>query len=276
MQENFLLKSQYSFRTARVTDFEALEKLVNEFLPGFVQNGYWRWKYLLNKDFHPSFIVVTEKNGEIIGCIHWLPGRIKIASNIEVSANLFTDTATIPQYRGRGVHKSMQSFMRNVGILESKGAILDYGYLINERFSRAISYTPIKSSTRSYKLLLNWKRTLRKVKEANSSIKSNPEVRKMLTGLNLVLLFRLKGAPPLTLSFEKGGISASERELKNANVVIESDLGTFMSLLKSERRKWKLLKALVTGKLRVEGSPLKLVSLWRRFSALLEVLSIGP
>jgi putative sterol carrier protein len=256
-------------------DFEALERLINEFLPGFVQNGYWRWKYLLNKDFDHSFIGVTEKNGEIVGCIHWLPGRIKIASNIDVRANLNTDGVTVPRYRRRGVIKSMMRFMRNTGILESKGAIIDYAYVINERFARAIGFTPIKSSTRSYQLLLSWKRTLKKIEKADKSIKSNPEVQKMLEGLNLVLLFRLKGAPPLTISITKEGVSASEKEPERANLVIESNLGTFISLLKSEGKKWKLLRAMAAGKLKVKGSLFDLVTLWQRFNAVLEVLRIA-
>lgn len=265
-------ESEYVFRTARVMDFEALERLINEFLPGFVQSGYWRWKYLLNPYFDQSFVVLTEKNGEIIGCVHWIPGRLKIASNIEVNANLGTDAVTIPEYRKRGIIKSMILFMENKGILASKGATVNYAYMINERFARGIQYTPLKSSTRPYLLLLSWKKTIKRINEANKNLRSSVEAQRMFAHLNLVLLFRLKGAPPLTISIRKEEISVSETESEHASVIVEGNLGTFNALMTGKRMRWKLLKAFATRRLRVRGSLLDLFKLWRSFGTVLKIL----
>jgi len=90
---------------------------------------------------------------------------------------------------------------------------------------------------------------------------------------DLKIRFHLFGAPPLLLELNKNGVRVSERNFKNANVTIISDLSTLSILKEKKNRKRNLIRALLTGKIKVKGGFFSLFRFYRSFWLIEEIFS---
>jgi len=253
-------------------DEEYVKELVENAFRDFLNGKYWDWKYKFNPNFDSSLVAVAEKNGKIVGCNHWLLRDLKISASTEVKAVLGADIAVSPEYRGRGLGKSLLLFLRSSQAIRDKGLILSYMFAdpnLSKRLYRLVSgYIPAPTTTVSYFKLLSWRKLRDRIKIVNEKIK-----RKRLEKLDLKIRFQLSGATQLLLELSKNGVMVSERNFKNANVTIISDLST-LSILKDEKgRKRKLIRALLTGKLKIKGGLFNLFRFYRSFWLIEEVFS---
>jgi len=262
----------YRYRKFTTNDVEAVRELVKSSFPNFLGGNYWEWKFLRNPDFDPSLIAVAEKNGKIIGCCHWLSRKINISGSLEINAILAADLAVSPEHRRRGVAKSLSLLLRETKAFKSKRAKVIYTFPDPQLTSRlhrpTLGYVPIKSSTRTYSKLLSWQKVIQKIKEMNTEPRLETKTQRTFSSSPLTLLLRLRGAPPLTIQIDQRSLRAIEGSVEPADVLIEGDFATFASLRVEKKTKSKLLKALITGKIKVKGSPICLFKLYRSLDVL--------
>jgi len=247
-------------------DEEDLKQLIENVFRDFLNGKYWDWKYKFNPDFDPSLVAIAEKNGKIIGCNHWLLRRLKISALTEVKAVLGADIAVRPEYRGRGIGKSLLLFLRSSKAIRDKGAVLSYMFadpnLSKSFYGPAAGYIPAPTTTISYFKLLSWSKLKNNIKAVNEKIKHES---KRLEKLNLKILFQLSGAPQLLLKLSKKGIEDGETDLQNADVIVIGDLSTLAVLKGREGRIRNLLKALLTRKLKIKGGLFSILKFYRSF-----------
>ena len=62
-------------------------------------------------------------------------------------------------------------------------------------------------------------------------------------------------------------------EEQNTDLTITGDLTTFQKIRSEKKRTWNLFKALLTMKLRITGKPRKLLTFYRNFWIVQEILS---
>jgi len=255
-------------------DEEYVKELVENAFRHFLNGKYWDWKYKHNPNFDPSLVAVAEKNGKIIGCNHWLLRDLKISASTEVKAVLGADIAVSPEYRGRGIGKSLLLLLRSSQAIRDKGVILSLMFAdpnLSERLYRSVAgYIPAPTTTVSYVKLLSWRKLKDRIKIVNETIKNE---REGLERLDLKIRFQLSGAPQLLLELSKNGVRVSERNFKNANVTVISDLLTLSILKEKKSRKRNLIRALLTGKLKIKGSLFNLFRFYRSFWLIEEVFS---
>lgn len=248
-----------------------VKELVENAFRGFLNGKYWDWKYKLNPNFEPSLVAVAEKNGKIVGCNHWLIRELKISGSTEVKAVLGADIAVSPEYRGRGIGKSLLLVLRSSQAIRDKGVILSYMFAdpnLSKHFYKPVAgYISAPTTTVSYFKLLSWRKLKDRIKILNK-IK-----RKRLEKLDLKIRFHLFGAPQLLLELNKNGVRVSERNFRNANVTIISDLSTLSILKEKKNRKRNLIRALLTGKLKIKGSFFSLFRFYRSFWLIEEIFS---
>ena len=253
-------------------DEENVKELVENVFTHFLYGTYWDWKYKFNPNFDPSLVAVAEKNGKIVGCNHWLLRELKVSGSTEVTAVLGADIAVSPEYRGQKIGKSLLLFLRSSQAIRDKDVILSYMFAdpnLSKRFYKPVAgYIPALTKTVSYFKLLNWSKLKDRIKVVNKKIEGE-----RLEKLDLKIRFQLFGAPELFLELSEDGVRASEGNFKNANVTIMSDLSTLSILKEKKNRKRNLIRALLTGKLKVKGSLLNLFRLYRSFWLIEEVFS---
>jgi len=265
------------FRAFNDKDEEDVKQLVEIAFKDFLGGKYWDWKYKFNPNFDPSLVAVAEKNGKIIGCNHWLLRRLKISNSIVVKAFLGADIAVNPQYRGRGIGKSLLLFLRSSKAIRDKEASITYMFAnpnLSKRLYRpAAGYVPAPTKTISYFKLLSWNKIINNEKAVNEKIKREKKKFEKLSKLDLKILFQLSGAPQLLLRLTKKGIEVCETNLKNADVTVIGNLSTFAALKDREGRIRNLLKALLTRKLKIKGSLFSFFKFYRSFWLIEEVFS---
>jgi GNAT superfamily N-acetyltransferase len=91
-------------RLAREADLPSIVELVSLCLgPGSVPRSpaFWRWKHERNP-FGPSPVLLAEAGGEIVGLRAFLRWRLR-SGDRDVEAVRAVDTATHPDWRGRGI-----------------------------------------------------------------------------------------------------------------------------------------------------------------------------
>jgi len=271
----FLAKSEYVYRTLTEGDKVAVKRLVRNVFSRFLGGDYWEWKYSQNPDFDPSMVAVAEKDGKVVGCNHWLLRDFKLSSSLTTKALLCADIAVDAEHRKHGVGKSLLVFLRSTGIFRSKGAVVNYMFADSELSKRlyrpVVGYIPIRTSTVTYTKRLNWKKVMRRIDEINEKMKLQEGGNRRASELNSKIAFYVSGAPPLTVIINSGVIEAIEENIENANVRVESNLATLIGLVESKNRKRSLLKALLTGKLKVRGSLLGIWRFYRNFRLLEEI-----
>ena len=254
-----------------------VKELVENAFRGFLNGKYWDWKYKLNPNFDSSLVAVAEKNGKIVGCNHWLIRELKIFGSTEVKAVLGADIAVSPDYRGRGIGKSLLLFLRSSQAIRDKGVILSYMFAdpnLSKRFYKPVAgYIPAPTTTVSYFKLLSWSKLKNNIKAVNGKLKREKERLEKISKLDLKIRFQLSGAPKLLLKLSKKGVEAGERDLKNADVIVTGDLSTLTVLKEKKNRIRNLSKALLTRKLKIKGSLFNLFRFYRSFWLIEEVFS---
>lgn len=90
---------------------------------------HWRWKYKQGP-IENDYITVCTKDGEIIGCEHIIPRRIKLGDEV-VIGNIGTDLAVHPDFRGLGLSRKIRAFHRS------------RGYRVHHQLSYFVTSNPI-------------------------------------------------------------------------------------------------------------------------------------
>lgn len=249
-------RTPYEVRALTKKDRAKLTKLMKILRDTFkMSDEFLTWKYPLNPDFDQSLVVVAVNCGQVAGGASWLPRSLKISRSLSVRAALGADLAVHRNHRGQGLAKPLIASENSV--LEDKNVVMSYGFieakLVKHVHGPLLGLVEVPTSTTVYKKYLNLARIREKVTKMNRIVKSDEEMRGKLTGLNISVLFRLRGIPPFTVRIGSDKISLEESDLKATDLKVECDL-TLSDLVKSESKILTLVKALLTRKIRVKGS----------------------
>lgn len=270
-------KCEYYYRTFAKEDEPAIIKLVKEAFPDFLEGDFWVWKYRLNPDFDPSLVAVAEKDGQIVGCNHWLIRDFKLSKCLKLKASLGADIIVHPEHRRHGVGKALLRFFRTSEAFKKKGVILTYMFanrdLGRRLYEPAVGYVAAPNSTTTYMKYLNCRRLKEKFQLINKVIRSRKELQRELKGLNMHILFRLRGAPVFSINLASNQVDLVEGEFNGANVIIEGDFPLFSSVMEGERGTGDLIKALLSRKLSVKKGKTKIFKLVKIFKVFKFALS---
>jgi len=269
-------KREYCCRAFRDEDEEEVSQLVENVFVGFLEGRFWKWKYKLNPSFNPSLVMVAEKNGAIIGCNHWLLKKLKLAPSFEAKVILGADVAVDPEYRGKGIGTSLLRSLRSSEIMTKEQPSIAYSFVnpsLAKRFHiPAAGYIPAPDRTVLYFKILNWKKFAENANMLNKQIAAG-KFKDRLSKFEVKVLFKIAGAPPLHFCMSEKGVTVSDGEEQNTDLTITGDLVTLQKIRAEKKRKWNLFKALFTMKLRIIGKPRKLLTFYRNFWILQEILS---
>jgi GNAT superfamily N-acetyltransferase len=247
--------------------------LVQATFSRFLGGKFWDWKYLQNPYFDPSFVAVAEDNGKIVGCNHWLPRRLKLSDSVVVDVALGADIAVAPEYRMKGVGRALIHFLRS----QHKGSNLTLMYMfadpeLRKHFHAPVAgYGPAPGGTALYTKILNWNKVADNAAAFTERVKRG-EFGEKLAKVNLRVVFKVHGAPPLFLHVDSKGADTNASN-ERADVTITSDIMTLSRVKDGEASAWRLIGSLLTGKLRFHGDIRKLLALYRNLWVFREVLS---
>ena len=268
-------KREYCCRAFRDEDEEEVSQLVENVFGGFLEGRFWNWKYKLNPSFNPSLVMVAEENGVIIGCNHWLLKDFRLSYSLETKAILGADVAVDPKHRGKGVGKSLLRSLRSSEIMRKEQPSISYSFvnpsLAKHFHTPTAGYIPAPDRTILYFKILNWKKFTENANMLNEQIAAG-KFNDRLSKFELRVLLKISGAPPLHFHMSENGVKVDEEE-QNADVTIAGDLATFQKIRAEKKRKWNIFKALFTMRLRIKGKPKKLVTFYKNFWVLQEILS---
>lgn len=260
-------------RTIRKEDDEAVRGLVKSTFGRFLSGNFWDWKYLRNPSFDRSFVAVAENDGKIVGCNHWLLRRFKLSDSVVVDGVLAADIAVNPEYRNRGVGRALMNLLRS----QHGGKKLALMYMFANPELRKHFHTPIggyitaPSGTVLYTKILNWNKVKRNVAVFNEKVKPG-EFGDKLAKVNLTVVFRVRGAPPLCLHVDGRGVDADVSD-ERADVTISGDVATLSKIKGEEIGVWKLVGLVLTGKLKFKGGLRKMLTVYRNMWVFREILS---
>src|SRR3989304_4913604 len=116
-------KREYSFRAFRDEDETDIKRLVKN---ACASSEFWDWKYKLNPNFHPSLIMVAEKDAKVIGCNHLLLKNFKLGPSIETKAVLGADLVVDPEIRRKGIGTKLIRFQRASEIMKNESVAMAY------------------------------------------------------------------------------------------------------------------------------------------------------
>ena len=220
-------------------------------------------------------MMVAEKNGAIIGCNHWLLKKLKLTPSFETKAILGADVAVDSKYRGKGVGTSLLRSLRSSEIMAKAQPSIAYCFvnpsLAKHFHTPAAGYIPAPDTTVLYFKILNWKKFAENASLLNEQIAAG-KFKDRLSKFELKVLFKISDVPPLHFRMSEKGVTVDEEE-QNADITIAGDLATFQKIRAEKKRKWNVFKALFTMRLRIKGNPKKLVSFYKNFWILQEILS---
>lgn len=247
-------------------DSDTVRELIRTTFYDFLDGNYWDWKHLRNPDFDPSLVVVAEKNGEIAGCGHGIPREFKLTGDVAVDSVLGCDLAVKREQRGQGIGKEILVECRTQETVKNRKIVLFY-HFTNVNLAKKIHVpflgdTEVTSSVKQFYKITSWKNLIGFIEE-----KTKRSLHEMMSSkirdLNFVILFRMIGAPPLTLRFSEGRTRVSEEKCEDADIIIEGKISAFTSFLGAKKVKWQLLKAVLKRKLKIKGKPRKLLKVYR-------------
>ena len=265
----------YKCRSFLPRDSDAVRELVKTTFPNFLEGNYWDWKHLNNSKFDPSIIAIAEKDGEIVGCSHWLQGNLKIRRNVVVGSLLTCDLAVKPEQRNRGIAKELLLQRRTRETFKNRNIVVNYDFadprLAKKLYTPLLGYTKIGLAVKKYAKALGWKRLIDVVSKEETTkilLKRFPKLRK----LNLSVCFKSKSSPPLTLRFINGKIEISENEPQNVQILVEADLSVLISVFEAKHVMTHVLKAVFERKIKIKGKLSKLYGVSQNFGLLKAVL----
>jgi predicted N-acetyltransferase YhbS len=269
----FMVES-FVCRSLREQDEEAVRALIESSFSGFLQGRFWDWKYPESPGFDRSWVAVAEEGGRIIGCNHWLFRSFKVSGSAEVDAALGADIAVVPEYRKKGVGRALIYFMREKHAERKLPLMYMFANpALRRHFHTPVAgYAPVEHGTALYTKILNWN----KVKSSAGAFSQRAragEFGDRLLRVDLAVVFRVRGAPPLRLHVNRDGVKADVSE-GGADVSVSGDVAT-LALIKGEggAGRWSLFRAVLTGRLRLRGSLRKMLALYRSMWVFREVFS---
>jgi len=250
-------------RSLRVEDEAAVSALVGSSFSGFLGGKFWDWKYLMCPGFDRSWIAVAEEEGKIVGCNHWVFRRFKVSGSVAVDVALGADIAVVPEYRKRGVGRALIYFMREKHAdrkLPLMYMFADPG--LSRHFHTPVAgYVSVEHGTALYTKILNWNKVISTAGAFSQRVEAG-EFGDRLSKVDLTVVFKVHGAPPLRLRVNRAGVKADVSE-GQADVVVSGDVAT-LALIKGEGGgAWGLVEALLSGRLKVRGNVMKMFSLYR-------------
>jgi len=256
-------------------DEEAVRRLVESIFPIFSLGKFWDWKYLRNPSFDRSLVAVAVKGGEIVGCNHWIPRRVKLSDSIVVDSMLGASIAVTPEYRKRGVGRALIHFLRSQH--DERKPPLMYMFAdpeLRKHFHAPVGgYIPAPGGTVLYMKILNWNKVKMNVAAFNERVKRE-EFKDRLARVDLTVAFKVHDAPPLCLHLDGRGLEA-DVSVESADVTISSNVAT-LSKIRDEQigvRMRVLIRLLLTGKLKLRGSLRKMLTLYRSMWVFREILN---
>jgi putative sterol carrier protein/GNAT superfamily N-acetyltransferase len=262
----------YSYRNLRDQDEQALTELLKTGFPLFLQDDYWNWKYKKNPDFNPSLIVVAEKDGKLVGCNHWLQRDLKLSGQLKVRTALACDLLVHPEHRGHGIAAELLWALRSSEVVKNNGITLSYMFAplkLNKRlYAPVAGYVAAPNSTSTYKKFFNCRELKERIKLIDYRIKTNKDLLMKLQGLKMNVLFRLSGIPAFTLQINSDGIHFAETEGETPDIVIEGTLPLSSAIIDGRIGVGNIVKAWMTGKLKVRKGMLKIFKLRGTFEVL--------
>jgi predicted N-acetyltransferase YhbS len=260
-------------RSLRQEDDEAVRVLVESTFTTFLGGKFWGWKYLQNPSFDSSFVAVAEDEGKIVGCNHWLLRRFMLSGSVVVDATLGADIAVVPDYRKKGVGRALIYFLRS----QHANRKLPVMYMfanpeLRKRFHTPVAgYVPAPGGTALYTKILNWNKVRASAAAFNERMKHG-EFGDRLRHVDLTVVFRVHGAPSLSLHLSVKGVEADVSE-KGADVTVSGGVAT-LSLVKGEGGStWGLVRALLTGRLKLRANVRKMFALYRNLWVFRQVFS---
>jgi predicted N-acetyltransferase YhbS len=247
---------KYSYRKFQDGDEVALEELLRNTFPRFNENNLWLWKYKLNPYFKSSIVILAEKDGEIIGCNYWMLRDFKLLNNLPVKIALAADVAVNPKYRGYGIGTELIRYPRSSGAFKEKGILLTYMFgrpeLSKKFYQPAAGYIVAPNSTITYTKHFNCNQLKDKFQKIEQAIKSNETARRELRELSMVLSFKLKGVPEFAVHIEPEKVYLKEGKADVSDVIIEGSLPLSSLLIRGSIGFGYLVKAWLTGKIKVK------------------------
>ena len=271
MGANSLEESNYIYRTLAIADESAVKELLRR---SFISTD-WNWKYLSNPSFDPSLVAIAEENGKIVGCDHWLLRDVKLSRSSVAKAISAGDIAVDPSHRKRGIGRSLLLFQRKSILSNDRGAFLSYAFTsqeLNQRlFQPASGYVPLTTSTVTYSKRWSWKQFIRRVEEVKMNVGPRDGFRGESHKRTVKIVFQVHGAPPLIIALGQGRIEAFEGNAEGVDLRVKSDLATLARLRRKDKRMRHLLKALLTGRLRISGGLLGIIGLYQNLDVLEQV-----
>ena len=263
---------EYSYRKFAEKDESALITLVKDAFPSFLAGNFWVWKYKSNPNFDPSLVAVAEKDGQVVGCNHWLARDFKLSADLSVKASLGGDIVVSPEHRGHKVGKALLGFFRTSKVFKEKGIILTYMFAdpsLSRRFHQpAVGYVFAPDSTTTYTKLLNSRQLKDKFQRVNDAIQSRSDLQQKINGLNIQILFRLRGAPVFSINLADKRVEFAEGDLESPDTIIEGDFTLFSSAIGGKIGLSGLFNCLLTRKLKITKGKSKIFRLLKVFRVL--------
>ena len=263
----------FKCRTLQEKDEQAVRRLVESTFSFLPIGKFWDWKYLRNPSFDRSFVAVAEDEGKIIGCNHWLPRKVKLADSIVVDSMLGASIAVLAEYRKKGVGRALIHFLRSQHS-ERKLALM-YMFAdpeLRKHFHTPVAgYVPAPGGTVWYRKILNWNKVKTNVTDFNMRVKQG-EFGDRLDKVDLTVVFKVHGAPPLCLHLDGKGFETNS-SVEKADLTISSDGNLFTKIRDGQIGMRMLIGPLATGRLKVRGSPRKMLELYRNIRTFREILS---
>jgi predicted N-acetyltransferase YhbS len=267
------MKKTFECRTLSEEDDEAVRLLVKSAFPIFSLEEFWDWKYLQNPDFNRSFGAVALLKGKIIGCNHWLPRKVKLSDSIVVDSMLGANIAVAPEHRKKGVGKALIHFLRSQH--EARKASLMYMFadpeLQRHFHARVGGYVPVPNGHVLYRKILNWNKVKMNASAFNDRVNQG-EFGDRLAKVDLTVIFKMYGAPPLCLHLDSRGVKVDSSD-KRADVTISSDMTTFSMIKDGKIRGRRLIWLWLMGRLKIFGDLRKMIALRKHIWVLKEILS---
>jgi hypothetical protein len=211
---------------------------------------YWKWKYA-DPSGPPSVIVAAKKDGEVVGCNHGLAVSYRLGSRGTTECLIVGDLVVDESVRRQGVATTMSFETRKIAseVHPNAAVIAMYTGVLGQPYGKLFGYANVTPGFSRWSKRLTWQREIERLSLANEDL----VVRfPRLAEVEHVVRFEFSGSPVLRLRVDAEGFQPSDGEPISSFVV----KGRSGQLLPTGRLRWfRLLAALLTGRLRIYGSP---------------------
>lgn len=221
--------------------------------------------------------MVAEKNGELVGCNHWLLKNFMLSPTLETRAVLGGDIAVDPKCRLKGVGKALLHSLRTSEAVKNRKPSIVFMFadptLAKHFHNPKGGYFPAPDRTTLYLRILHWRKLKENVQRLNEQISAGKFGERLPKNV-LKVTFKIPNAPQLGFTISGKEVEVSENELsceKDTDVTITADLATLEKVGSINNRLWNLFAALLSRKLRIKCKPIKLFVFYKNLWILKEV-----